>query len=163
MPATSINHVSVNAQDLSTSVQFYRDVFGMEPLPTPNFGFPVQWLRVGALQLHVFERPGNAPVYHHLALTVDNFDAVYQAAKARGIHDQTTFGHHLYELPAGNIQMYLRDPGGNLIEVNRPDSTGISDGVLAEVRKLTDRLPQSDENLRATLFPTRGLISDTDR
>ena len=38
------------------SVGFYEEIFGMQRVPTPNFGFPVQWLRVGSLQLHLFER-----------------------------------------------------------------------------------------------------------
>ncbi len=42
-----INHVSVNAKDLAVSVDFYVDVFGAEPLATPNFGLPVQWLEMG--------------------------------------------------------------------------------------------------------------------
>ena len=42
-----INHVSVNAKDLAVSVNFYVDVFGAEPLATPNFGLPVQWLEMG--------------------------------------------------------------------------------------------------------------------
>jgi len=45
MTATSINHVSVHAHDLDESVAFYEDLFGMRRIPTPNFAFPVQWLR----------------------------------------------------------------------------------------------------------------------
>jgi len=56
-----INHVSIVAPDLQRSVQFYTEIFGAETIDTPNFGFPVQWLRVGDLQLHLFERPGSAP------------------------------------------------------------------------------------------------------
>ncbi len=53
--ASRINHVSVNARDLAASVDFYADVFGAEPVATPNFGLPVQWLRIGESQLHLFE------------------------------------------------------------------------------------------------------------
>ncbi|MDI3339246.1 MAG: VOC family protein [Sphaerobacter sp.] len=152
MAATNLNHVSVIARHLDESIRFYEELFGMERVPTPNFGFPVQWLRVGRLQLHLFERPGEAPVYHHLGLTVDDFAAVYRAAKARGVLDGTTFGHHLYELPGKNAQLYLRDPAGNLIEVDYPDATELPADVRADMRRLADRYPQSEENLRATLF-----------
>jgi catechol 2,3-dioxygenase-like lactoylglutathione lyase family enzyme len=54
MAATNLNHVSLIARDLEESVRFYLEVFGMERIPTPNFGFPVHWLRVGPLQLHLF-------------------------------------------------------------------------------------------------------------
>lgn len=152
MRATSLNHVSISARKLSESVAFYRDVFGMEPIATPNFGFPVQWLRVGDLQVHVFERAENAPVHHHLAFSVDDFDAVYREAARRGIHDRETFGHHLYHLPGDNAQMYLRDPAGNLVEVDYPSVAGLAPEIRAEMKKLADVRPQTEENLRATLF-----------
>jgi len=137
MPASGLNHVSISAADLDDSIRFYQDLFGMEPLPTPNFGFPVQWLRLGPNQLHLFKREGAVPTYHHLAITVDDFEQVYEQAKQRGAFDRTTFGHHLYALPGDVAQLYLRDPGGNLVEVDIPG---------AHV------FPQSEENLRATLF-----------
>ena len=152
MPAINLNHVSVVARDLRESVGFYEEIFGMQRVPTPNFGFPVQWLRVGSLQLHLFERPEDAPVYHHLGLTVDDFASVYRKTKALGIHDKTTFGHHLYELPGKNVQLYLRDPAGNLIEVDWPDFRTLSPEVRADMRRLADRDRQGEENLRATLF-----------
>jgi catechol 2,3-dioxygenase-like lactoylglutathione lyase family enzyme len=156
MPATNLNHVSLCALRLEESVRFYEDVFGMERIPTPNFGFPVQWLGVGPLQLHLFERPGGAPQYHHVAFSVDDFEAVYSRAAELGIHDRTTFGHHLYELPGNNAQMYLRDPSGNLVEVDWPDFRTLSPEIRAEMRRLADRDPQDEENLRATLFLPAG-------
>jgi catechol-2,3-dioxygenase len=39
--ATRINHVSVSARDFAESVRFYSEVLGMEPVATPDFGFPV--------------------------------------------------------------------------------------------------------------------------
>ena len=41
--STDINHVSVNARNLQESVEFYVDLLGAEPIPTPNFGLPVRW------------------------------------------------------------------------------------------------------------------------
>ena len=43
MPAINLNHVSVVARNLRESVRFFEEVFGMQRVPTPNFGFPVQW------------------------------------------------------------------------------------------------------------------------
>ena len=160
MRATNLNHVSVCAERLDESVRFYEDLFGMERIPTPNFGFPVQWLRVGTLQLHLFERPGAPPTYHHVAFSVDDFDAVYARAAELGIHDRTTFGHHLYELPGDNAQMYLRDPSGNLIEVDWPDARSLRPETQAEMRRLADRDPQDAENLRATLFLQAAVVGD---
>ena len=63
--AVGLNHVSIVARDLEESVRFYVDELGLEPLPTPDFGFPVQWLKAGALQVHVFERPDEPPTHAH--------------------------------------------------------------------------------------------------
>ena len=156
MPASGLNHVSISAADLDESIGFYRDLFGMEPLPTPNFGFPVQWLRLGPNQLHLFKREGAIPTYHHVALTVDDFEEVYERAMQRGAFDRTTFGHHLYQLPGDVAQLYLRDPGGNLIEVDIAGATELPASIRRDMKALADVFPQSEENLRATLFHGTG-------
>ena len=55
----------------------------MERIPTPTFESPVQWLRVGDMQLHLFLDDGPAPARHHLGITIDDFDAAYDAVKER--------------------------------------------------------------------------------
>src|ERR687893_197803 len=55
MRARGFTHVSVHAYDLEESARFYREVFGMEEIPAPNFSSPVRWLRVGDLQLNLVE------------------------------------------------------------------------------------------------------------
>ncbi len=152
MPATSLNHVSVSVRDMDESVQFYTELFGMKNISTPNFGFPVQWLRVGGLQLHLFKRDVLSPQYHHFGLTVDDFQTVYLKAKALGVCDSTTFGHHIYELPGGCVQLYLRDPAGNLVEVDWPDVHALDRSIVADLKRLADVRPQMRENLQATLF-----------
>ena len=47
----------------------------------------------------------------------------------------------IYELPDGGIQMYLRDPGGNLIEVDHPDATTVDRNVVTDVKRLVDTHP----------------------
>ena len=153
MKATGFNHVSVNAQDLEESVRFYTEVFGMEKIPTYNFGFPVQYLRLGDLQLHIFEREETqAPTFHHFGIDVDDFEAAYLKAKELGIHDSDAFFNDVYELPDGSVQMYVRDPGGNLVEVDWPDVSTLDKSVLPDIKKLDDRVPQTGEALRATIY-----------
>ena len=147
-----INHVSIGARDLNASVRFYTDVFGAQTIETPNFGYPVQWLRVGELQIHLFERSGEAPKYHHLALEVDDFEAAFRETRARGMHDRETQGWHLNELPSGQVQLYIRDPGGNLVEINCAGPSSLSDEIRSELVRLTDRYPQDAENRRARLY-----------
>jgi catechol 2,3-dioxygenase-like lactoylglutathione lyase family enzyme len=147
-----INHVSIGAKDLVESARFYIEVFGAERINTPNFGVPVQWLRVGDLQLHIFVREAGAPTFHHFALAVDDFDSVFRATRDRGIHDTDTMGYHLGELPSGQVQLYIRDPGGNLVEVNASDARTLSDDIRREIVRLEDREPQNESNRRANLY-----------
>ena len=84
MAATGLNHVSISAGDMQESLRFYAELFGMERVPSPEYGFHVEWLRVGDLQLHLFARDTDAPQYHHVGFTVDDFEAVYlKRARAR--------------------------------------------------------------------------------
>jgi catechol 2,3-dioxygenase-like lactoylglutathione lyase family enzyme len=150
MAASALNHVSIGALDLEESERFYRELFGLEPIPTPNFGLPVRWLRVGDLQLHLFQRDGKPGRYQHLALSVHDFPALYREAAARGILDGETFGHHLYHLPGDVAQLYIRDPADNLIEVDGRSASTLPDEIRREMRPLPN--PQDTENEKATLF-----------
>jgi catechol 2,3-dioxygenase-like lactoylglutathione lyase family enzyme len=147
-----INHVSVSAGKLAESVRFYTELFGAEQIETPNFGYPVQWLRIGDLQLHLFERGGDAPMYHHFALEVDDFDRVFRDTRARGLHDRETNGRHLNQLPSGQIQLYLRDPAENLVEINCASADALSDEIRSELVRLDERFPQDQNNERARLY-----------
>ena len=72
-----LNHVSVIVDDLEESLRFYVDELGLTPVPTPDFGFPVIWLQAGEQQVHLFDRPGDAPSHAHFALEIDDFMQVY--------------------------------------------------------------------------------------
>jgi YD repeat-containing protein len=152
MRAIRINHVSVSARDLTESARFYTELFGMELLPTPMFGVPVQWLRLGQQQLHLFQSDSPAPAYHHLAIDVDDFNDVYRRAKERGIIDGDAFGASMRHHPTGWVQLYVRDPAGNLVEVNWPDATTLDADVLAASTPLADERPQTGDAAVATLY-----------
>src|SRR3954470_22685815 len=61
MTAIRVNHVSVHAPDLAASVAWYGELFGAQPIPTPNFGMAVQWLGIGDTQVHLFHRAAAPP------------------------------------------------------------------------------------------------------
>ena len=84
MITNGFTHVSVHAHDLKESARFYRDLFGMEELPSPDFPSPVHWLKVGTLQLHLFQSEETAHTGHHFGLDVEDFEAVYLRAKEIG-------------------------------------------------------------------------------
>jgi catechol 2,3-dioxygenase-like lactoylglutathione lyase family enzyme len=156
MRATGFNHVSVVAHDLERSVRFYTEVLGMEKIPTYTFAFPVQYLRLGDLQLHLFQRDADAPVYAHIAVDVDDFEGAYERARELAILDAESFNSDIYELPDGSVQMYVRDPAGNLVEFDWPDVGTLDRSRLPELRKLADDVPQTEEGLRSTLYLQRA-------
>lgn len=153
MSALEINHVSIVAHDLDESVEFFQDLFGAKPVPTPNFEVPVQWLQCGDRQLHLFERDVEGPQYHHLGVTVDDFDEVYRIATDRELFDRwdDEGDASLFLLPDGAVQMYLRDPSGNLIEVDHPNVETLSPSLQEQVIDRNDLQPQTGEAARATL------------
>lgn len=152
MRATRFNHVSIHANDLEESLRFYIDVFGMERLPSPDFAQHVEWLRLGDQQLHLFHRETPAPEFHHIALDVDDFEAAYLKAKELGLLDEVSFGAAVRELPGGAVQMYIRDPAGNLVELDWPDVKSLDRSVIVNIRRVVDERPQSDEALQSTLY-----------
>ena len=155
--ATRINHVSVHAVDLEESARFYEQVFGMERIPAPKFRHPVIWLRLGDQQLHLFQREADPPPYHHLGIDVEDFEAVYVKAKELGAFDPGSWYSHIYEHTSGWVQMYIRDPAGNLVEVDWPDVTTLDRSVVTDIRKLDDDVRQTGESVAATLY-TAGAV-----
>jgi YD repeat-containing protein len=154
--ATRINHVSVQAIDLDESARFYEQVFGMERIPTARFGSPVLWLELGEQQLHLFESAAEAPRFHHFALDVDDFEGVYRRVKELGLLDSDTHGAALREHPTGWVQMYIRDPAGNLVEIDWPDVSTLDRSVVTEIRRLDDDVPQTGDAITASLYRTAG-------
>ena len=150
MKATGFTHTSVHAHDLDESARFYEEVFGMEEIPAPDFPFPVRWLRVGDLQLHLFHSDEAAPKGHHFGLDVEDFEATYEKVKEVGARIREGYFSKLYELPDGAVQMYLRDPAGNMVEINWPDvSTLDRSMVTEEIEKVA---AETSEAMRATLY-----------
>jgi catechol 2,3-dioxygenase-like lactoylglutathione lyase family enzyme len=147
-----INHVSVNARDLQESVDFYVELLGAQPIATPNFGLPVQWLALGRTQLHLFQKDIQPTSHHHLGITVDDVEPVFRAAERLDALDREAFGNHLVELPGDVVQLYIRDPAGNLVELDHHGVERLPDDLRAQVRPLWGFNEQSDEQMSARLF-----------
>lgn len=150
--AARINHVSVNARDLTASVEFYADLLGAREIPTPNFGINVRWLALGDTQLHIFERDVDPPSNHHFAVTVEDLEPVYHRAAELGIFERETFKHHLIELPGDIAQLYVRDPAGNLLEIDAAGASRLAEPLRRDMKRLADMQPQDEDNLRGRLF-----------
>lgn len=150
MPTSGFTHVSVHAHDLDESARFYTELFGMEEIPAPDFPFPVRWLRVGNLALHLFESTEQAPSGHHVGLDVDDFEAVFEKAAELGVRITEGYFSRVYKLPDGAAQLYLRDPAGNMVEVNHPDAASLDTSVVGEPEAVP---AHTDEAAKARLYP----------
>ena len=79
--------------------------------------------------MHLFERPDDPPTYAHFAFEVDDVVAVYERARELGILDHTSFGYAIAELPGGEAQLYIRDPAGNLLELDHPEGAAARERI----------------------------------
>ena len=147
MVESRYTHVSIVADDLEESVDFYESVFGMKRIPTPAFDERIQWLQCGEFQLHLVERDDDSPAFNHHALHVDDFETVYQSirdhdrAEAEAlpqIEASADPDPPVYVLPSGAVQWYVRDPAGNLVEINAPDADALDESLVRNLVKRTD-------------------------
>lgn len=155
MTAIGFNHVAIYGDDIEELIEFYTAVFGLTEVPSPNLGVPVAWLECGDKQLHLVERETEPPQYHHFALTVSDFETVYETAQAEGYFDEVLTESDelpLFGLPDGAVQLYLRDPADNLVEATWPDRTTLPAEIDRHVIDMTEEYPQTDAESRATLF-----------
>ncbi len=112
-----LNHVALHVADIERSVEFYRDVLRLEPIPRPAFTFPGAWFRLGVDQeLHLIgerTREVNSQTRgNHFALLVDDFDAW-----ERYLTDNQVQFAPRRTRPDGALQLYVIDPDGHHIEL----------------------------------------------
>jgi catechol 2,3-dioxygenase-like lactoylglutathione lyase family enzyme len=152
MRTSGINHVSIHANDLDESVRFYVELLDAVLLDTPNFGLPVQWIGLGDTQLHLFRRDAEPQSHHHFGITVSDLEPVYQRAEAMGAFDRNSYKHHFVELPGDVAQTYVRDPAGNLMEIDTPGASRLPEELRAQMKRLDELYPQDEVNRRARLY-----------
>lgn len=117
MKHEGVHHVSINVRDTASAGKFYVELLGMEELPRPDFGFPGMWLRCGGQELHLLEVENHeAPEGQHFALRVENIEAAREELIGRGVKVTP-----VSEIPGVGRQCFLRDPSGNLVELNQPN------------------------------------------
>jgi lactoylglutathione lyase len=122
-----LNHINILVDDLDAGIKFYHGELGLELDETPDQGFPSQFFKLdGGQQIHMNEYSDKRPFRAHFAMTVDDFSDVFRRMKEIATIDTSPWGN-VRRLPGGSMQMFLRDPSGNLIEINsRPeDEIGI--------------------------------------
>jgi catechol 2,3-dioxygenase-like lactoylglutathione lyase family enzyme len=113
-----VNHVNVVVPRSleETTKHFYGSVLGLKEIPKPieSQGRGGAWYELGSVQLHLSVRAdaGNSPGRGHVCYTVADVVSAAERLRAAGVEiipdDQPI---------AGKPRFYVRDPGGNLIEL----------------------------------------------
>ena len=109
---------------------FYRDIFGLRPIPRPDFPVRGAWLACGDRQVHLVQHPGgtfrNRGVDNddiHFAFRTGDFEAIVARLAANGYREDADPDDPMRMMvrrrgSAGFAQLYVLDPDGNVIEVN---------------------------------------------
>jgi len=114
-----LHHSSLMISDLEPSIKFYTDIVGLQRMERPDLGFPGAWFQLGEnQQLHIIKLPNMDPTTgrpehggrdRHVALTVDDFDAVRKTLDEKNV---------FYSMSkSGRNALFLRDPDANAIEI----------------------------------------------
>jgi lactoylglutathione lyase len=130
--ATNINHATLIVDDLDAARSFYEDELCLEPLPTYDFDYPAQFYRVNEdQQLHLTEWEDRKSFRGHLCLQVDDFNPVFYRMRELGAIDTEPWGR-VRRLPDGPMQMFVRDPAGNLVEITCGPDVSVDEKIFED-------------------------------
>ena len=117
---TQINHVTLIVDQLEPAAEFYEKELGLEVIPAFLFDYPTAFFKINETQqLHLTEWEDKVSFRGHICVQVDDFNAIFKRMKVLGIIDITPWGK-VRQLPDGAMQMFVRDPSGNLVEISSP-------------------------------------------
>ena len=112
-----INHVTLIVDNLEEAARFYEEEMGLEPVPAFVFDYPTAFFRItDTTQLHLSEWEDSRSFRGHLCVRVDDFSELFYRMKAQGRIDTAPWGK-VRRLPDGAMQLFIRDPAGNLLEI----------------------------------------------
>lgn len=126
---TGINHVGLRVRSLETARAFYEQLgfefivgpIGPEPVAVMlhpsgvNINFILNATSDASASNVLMDLPKKHTGFTHIALEVDDLDAVRQQLAAREIPITETV-----ELPDGTVFIFVRDPDDNVIEFHKP-------------------------------------------
>ena len=118
-PAVEIDHVQITVarNDEAATLAFYRSVLSLQEIEKPdslkkNGG---AWFKVGSIELHVSPEDlllGNLDSKRHVCFKTPDLSEFRRRLTAHGIEVMED-----KQPVSGWIRFYVRDPGGNRIEI----------------------------------------------
>lgn len=116
--AVKINHVALVVSNLEEACKFYEEELGLEAIPAFLFDYPTAFFKFNEeQQLHLTEWEDTYSFRGHICVQVDDINTMFFRMKELGVIDIKPWGK-VRQLPDGAIQMFVRDPSGNLVELS---------------------------------------------
>ena len=160
--AIHINHVTLIVGDLEAASRFYEEELGLQRLPAFELDFPAQFYRVNdTQQLHLTEWEDSTSNRGHVCMQVEDFNAIFFRMKELGCIDIPPWGR-VRRLPDGAMQMFIRDPSGNLIEISCLPETPIDPAIFEDelVEKQQGLFKSGRDDSRGTRGDDASLFHD---
>jgi len=111
-------HAALLVTDLERAKAFYGGVLGLKEKPRHTFNFPGAWYDLGDAELHLMVTDTELPAIKdrprrdfHVAFEIEDFEETRQAIINSGLEYR--------EGRSGLAQLFVRDPDGNLIELQK--------------------------------------------
>src|SRR5438270_8595101 len=116
MAPLGVHHVSIMTPDVDAALGFYVDVLGLtKRTDRPEFGIGGAWLDAGGQQVHLVEGPTPSYTGQHFAFLVDDLDGLITDLRGRGYEIDEPFDSGV------GRQTTVKDPCGNVVELNQPN------------------------------------------
>ena len=64
---------------------------------------------------------------------MEDFEATYEKVREMGVQEESGYFSNVYELPDRAVRLYVRDPAGNMVEVNWPDVSTLDRSLVGEI------------------------------
>ena len=130
--AVKINHVALVVSNLEEACAFYEHELGLEPIPAFLFDYPTAFFKFNEdQQLHLTEWDDVYSFRGHVCVQVDDINTLFFRMKALAIVDTSPWGK-VRQLPDGAIQMFVRDPSGNLVELSSVPGSYIDPAIFED-------------------------------
>lgn len=131
MKLKTINHVGIPVMDRKVALKFYRDVLGLEVIPSMVDAENIVWMRTSdGTMVHLIEsKDGKTLPGHHVAFEAKEFDQAVEELQASEyeVDDEVGKRHD------GQRYIFANDPDGNRLEFTTKSGLKPSNRVADEL------------------------------